>query len=455
MHTHHSTRLIQVQGSALLPDSSHAPIWFVEHFMQHVLSPMAKRKSEEVALFNSKVRSMLKDYAHDKEANIVCGVCKEKFIKRSVPEYCTLCRMHIHKFKCFNSVGHLCQPRYRTKSCSLPKNRGSLPLTSNQTLTSITQARQHPSVLDPKFVTNNQLSTRSENRPDELSQPLPMQTKDPIISTCYSSTTSTLQLTNAQPIGPLMSLLNPVAPPFQPSFTNSQATYSRSDDPGVNENGACSLMMDETLSLPSLIIPNSQPVTSQVPKTGASTGARKKVKSTPPVDQKSIELEYTKYALNSAKTTICNLENKLKDLDFRNKILSDRLAGLEEGKRNTIDEDILLNHQNHKSNHSCLSSHCCHAQVSHTSVPPNDFKTVVGLMNDIVKRLDKMAVKFDDICDRVITTKPNSRPATAPTESVPVTMDNANISDMSEISYDNVDYLNCDLPTSQAAFLMQ
>ena len=68
---------------------------------------------------------------------------------------------------------------------------------------------------------------------------------------------------------------------------------------------------------------------------------------------------------------------------------------------------------------------------------------------------EDMEVKFDDICDRVITTKLNSRPATAPTESVPVTMDNANISDMSVISYDNVDYLNCDLPTSQAAFLMQ
>ena len=57
MHLHHTTRLVQVQGSSILPDKSLAPIWFVQNFMQHILSPLAATKSDEVSLFNNLVKT--------------------------------------------------------------------------------------------------------------------------------------------------------------------------------------------------------------------------------------------------------------------------------------------------------------------------------------------------------------------------------------------------------------
>ena len=130
------------------------------------------------------------------------------------------------------------------------------------------------------------------------------------------------------------------------------------------------------------------------------------------------------------------------------------LAGLEEAKRNSIDEEILLNSQNLKANNRCVSSVCCHSfQVPQTS--SNDLKHVTALMNDIVKRLDSLVSKFGDVLNTVFLSKPSTEtPAPSSSDKAPVNIDDQNLADMSAISYDDVDPLNYDVLTNQAPSLM-
>ena len=65
MHLHHSTQLVQVQGSAILPDNTHAPIWFVEHFLRQRIMPLASSKAHEVSTVNNLVKKMMDGYSND------------------------------------------------------------------------------------------------------------------------------------------------------------------------------------------------------------------------------------------------------------------------------------------------------------------------------------------------------------------------------------------------------
>ena len=110
--------------------------------------------------------------------------------------------------------------------------------------------------------------------------------------------------------------------------------------------------------------PKSKPKQrSQPASTSNVTGARRKTKQLPASDPNSIELEYTKYALNSAKTEICNLENELNDLKFRNKILNDRLAVLEKRQKDGID-DIISDTVRPPEISRRTANHCCHQQAT-------------------------------------------------------------------------------------------
>ena len=97
MHLHHTTRLVQVQGSSILPDKSRAPIWFVQNIMKHILSPLAATKSDEVTLFNNLVKTMLNNPAGQNFPSNTCGSCNLNFNDESALEYCQLCMKYYHK----------------------------------------------------------------------------------------------------------------------------------------------------------------------------------------------------------------------------------------------------------------------------------------------------------------------------------------------------------------------
>ena len=129
-HLHHTTRNIQVQGSALLPDGTKAPIWFVQKVLKNRFNELSKSQAVDIRQFNSKVEEMVSKYL-DGSVTAECAGCKDNFNGRSSPEQCPDCRMYFHKFKCFPSSNHSCYIKKRSASCSTRKiNSDNVPVTN-------------------------------------------------------------------------------------------------------------------------------------------------------------------------------------------------------------------------------------------------------------------------------------------------------------------------------------
>ena len=90
------------------------------------------------------------------------------------------------------------------------------------------------------------------------------------------------------------------------------------------------------------------------------TTKRNKSKKTPAADTEGINLEFTKYAANTAKAKICEQEVEINDLKVRNNILEQRLAIIEKKYKDDIGGEI-LNHHCKQSNQCVGHSCCCHS----------------------------------------------------------------------------------------------
>ena len=76
-------------------------------------------------------------------------------------------------------------------------------------------------------------------------------------------------------------------------------------------------------------------------------------------------------------------------------------------------------------------------------------------MNDIVKRLDNLAVKFVNTLDTASLLRPDiEMQVNSRTEAASANIDVENLSNISNISYDDADLLNLDVLTCQATSLM-
>ena len=151
------------------------------------------------------------------------------------------------------------------------------------------------------------------------------------------------------------------------------------------------------------------------PPKKATTGPKKKAKQVPSTDPTGLENEYNKYAINVAKTKICEQETELKDLKFRNKILEDRIAALEKKKKQEVHDDILspttqtcrakLPGGCSQTSHSCCHSTSAHCCSSRAALPPcsinlesqklleavQDIKSHGELVTEILHKLDSLS----------------------------------------------------------------
>ena len=130
MHLHHSTRLVQVQGSAILPDNSHSPVWFVDNFLRHRILPLASSMAHEVHSFNKLVREMVDKHLNDNVKKNLCAGCNEPFNRNSSPVLCSFCDKLFHRHKCIDSFYHQCYSRSRLKSSNSNDTLSSLPTTA-------------------------------------------------------------------------------------------------------------------------------------------------------------------------------------------------------------------------------------------------------------------------------------------------------------------------------------
>ena len=306
VHLHHTTRLIQVQGGSVLPDKSHAPVWFVHHYLKSRLSRLSAEKAQEVSLFNQQVQNMVSAYVNLSQNDKKCAGCEIPFNKRSVPELCQTCCKYYHKYKCFPSSDHPCHIKHRSRSCSSTP----LPLTSAgpshvhthttpQTSTTYTPLQQ--SQLTTTSIPESEASVNAA--PLAMPPPIPGPSVPlPIPHSQYID----LRSTNTSVQG--------LMPPILDTSSRHLPRQSCDDRPGLN--------------------PSAPPFvcnTATNPKPSKNNGKGSKNKAAP-----DLTLEFAQYTVNVSQAKIKEQEVTIKDLRFKNEILEARVVDLEKKQKDDI-----------------------------------------------------------------------------------------------------------------------
>ena len=148
VHLHHSSRTIQIQGSAVMPDSTRAALWFLNNIILVRFKEQAKAKNFAVKSTNAAVlRSTPGSHPHSTisaHSSNSCFSCNRGFNTQSKPSKCSSCKNFFHKTNCLKEHMKICHSS-SLESDSGPSSR-NLTLPSSETVQSPSNA---PTVAAP------------------------------------------------------------------------------------------------------------------------------------------------------------------------------------------------------------------------------------------------------------------------------------------------------------------
>ena len=113
VHTHHSTRKVQLQGGKMQGHSTSA-VWFLECVLMDKFSALAKSKRLSIAQFNQSLNNI----QPPKRVSIQdCGFCQKSLDHRSMSLLCNYCALSFHT-GCLKK--HRCNPHLQRSRTSIP-----------------------------------------------------------------------------------------------------------------------------------------------------------------------------------------------------------------------------------------------------------------------------------------------------------------------------------------------
>ena len=306
VHLYHTTRRIQVQGSAVMPDNSKAAKWFTLNFVVQKFQEQAKlkqyliRDTNNIIIESSRDNLQVQPENHQSSSvnSNTCHACKNIFSTNSKSSICQVCSCYVHR-KCIKDHKKICK--------SIPS--------SNQILSSSTsRLKLHSSTTGSRTITfispEVQTAVNSDNDV-RLSQPT--------IDAC--SNPSSVRSQNAS----------------IPTAIVTTPCVSTSTTQSINTNL----------------------LTSEVPPTRSQSNPRNKPKN----HEQDLNITYLKRELASAQTRITKLDAEVNDKDKRISILLSRLEMLESRENQaTHDRYSTPGHYNSRNN-QCVNY--CHASSSH------------------------------------------------------------------------------------------
>ena len=314
IHTHHSTRLVQVQGGSFLPDKSTAAQWFVCNILHERFSNLAVTKKINIQKFNQFIAQIGKTTSSLHDRN-VCSVCSNQYDCRSKPITCKSCSSTFHR-KCLKI--HKCEAAHLNQHDILGSGSSSSPKGPSLML-GVNSIPSHANSSTFQFPTQIKEGT------------------EPLVETAIPDDSST------ELIMPCFSTLNPTATSFQPTDTGARqkkrTPTSRASSlaiTNVSNDPSQTLSTDVVLSIaprPSSNLPNEQPQEAQRNK------SRKPESLFSP--QKA-ETESLKIELSNARTKVVYLENIIIDKDRSILIYKEKVRLLEspQSKNNNNDESF-------------------------------------------------------------------------------------------------------------------
>ena len=462
VHLHHTTRNVQLQGSAHIKDGLKAPVWFVQNLLKNRFKELAESQGQDIQEFNKSVadtitRHLAQGQRSDRN---VCSGCHKNFNGRSVPEQCSQCSLYYHKYKCYQSSSHTCHPIRRSVSCS-----DSALLTTVSSTARPTKAR-YPTASTRSIL---HVSTATSTLPQNHSLPPTGLGSQAAASPQHASTgPGVVQASPSTLLFPTVP--GHVPPPTIPSSSHAPDPPADATTLMPTSNTPTPTVSAGQISLPALINQPSGPTTacsgtapssqhmasitshpsttlnpaaapfvsvvtsqgSSLPGTsGAETtkrAAKGKSKKAPAQNEGGLALEYAKYEVNVTQTKLRELEIKNKDLGFKNSILEARVADLETKQKQNIydryfpmpdtenvapsnyqEPEITSNRSSHCFSHvpHCrYQPRCCHG--CHSSLPTevtfdkNLEQKLINLNNDIKELETKIDVLTEVTVPQII-----------------------------------------------------
>ena len=198
VHLHHSTRLVQVQGGAILHDGSVAATWFVKNLLIGLFLKLGKARGHDISAFN---RAVLENNFESSPTNPIsdptCNFCSKPLKKPAKPVKCFVCK------ETFHTTCH------KQHSCNGTPVRPKI----------VTRMKRKASSLDNSIF---EILDDSPSAPPSSSLPLPSVPSLQAPSTLSLASTSSLAPTTTSTFSasnPILSLIQPRLPAFT-NFTS-------------------------------------------------------------------------------------------------------------------------------------------------------------------------------------------------------------------------------------------
>ena len=317
VHLHHSTRTIQVQGSAVMPNNTRAALWFLNNFLLVRFKEQAKAKnfaikSINTAILQSSSASNSRENIQDSSANF-CSLCNREFNTKCRPSRCEICAKFFHRTNCLKDHNKHHHPNSR-------QTQRALLATSTTTVSrSTTSSVPAPSLPNPLY---------SQASFPQLQSTL---TFVPITSSSSSSMSRTSS-----------------------SQVHSSITFVPSSLSGAEEAAAATTT---TGSLTTSATSSNPP---------PRQGSRKNPKPFVPISPDQARIEFLQTELSAAQARISQLDSSLKDKENRVSILMARIKILEDQRTGRLYENYFPT-ENISSNHSQPQSSCFRSCSQHPS----------------------------------------------------------------------------------------
>ena len=354
VHLHHSTRLIQIQGSSFMPDRSRAPVWFTNNILKNILKNLARDKSIDIKCFNDALKQMApkKNVTETQQPVFKCARCEKTFQTERILKG-HICSHQVQIVSVPNSSSQPDSELLSVASCSTPSNV-SLPSSGSSSL----QCSANASNSDKTIPVQAPLALVDRSGP-AVTTPTPqtcagckVKFSGKSVPTLCQKCNNTLhktsclrdhicQVTDSSLIPspsplPDMSSLNPSAPPFQ--------------------------------------LPRSQQHPTSI----------KKGNQTPSLTTQEAEIKLLKQELTIAKTKVIEIEQENQEFSRKLKILSETLNIFEKEPNQSLRAKYFPSSRVN-ADPSCAPNH---ASYPDTHDPGLDTSTLNRVINHLLDTID-------------------------------------------------------------------
>ena len=400
IHLHHTARKVQLQGGAVMPNKTTAPVWFVDNVLRDIFTRESRDKAESIRAFNQAISSLKPSIGSGTgTTSSMCKGCNIQFNGRSSPEFCSQCGYFYHKYKCYPSSNHPCHLSNREEGssnlsdASMRQHRrtGTLPSlavdehpapfvnTGGQSGPGGGRQQVHPSSEpDLSVLPMGAAAVQADTHPLSLSTTGSLAVPPIRFSAVESVTTMAVRAPQPPPYAtrgqqiPAQSTQPPATQP-QHQVMNPLTSLSGTSIGSVPTHGHMDVQsmtctsITKAVPTPTTLVPSHapvlpsllprstpgqlQPVTGGLPgpvcnnsqltvnDPGSSTQrkqAAKKKKPPIPTDTAGVTLEFNKVEISTLQARLQKQQIEVNDLRFKNSILMERNKILEEAQTKTI-----------------------------------------------------------------------------------------------------------------------